>query len=265
MTVRTTLLILGSSNATIVGLLAVQRTLQEIGDQHEAMKVYRRTLIEANNWDYPEFPADYEYRLRCTRYLEVKIMQMLSMCVSKLSLQDEEILAYEYLEDNELWKSQLLRVWLWDQVIGVAVSVEEDFDQTKYPFIESYTMNTTRDRPMFQHHFNAKDILANIGDDPEATGVLKCTGTFDMDLPELRRQYPSINWTRSSYAELVVTSATPKTLVVKRFSQISITQMMHQTTTTITHKVDIPISKEDVLRHEEFAHGSVYRSMYALQ
>jgi len=245
--------------------LAVQRTLQTIGDQHEAMRLYRRQLIDANHWDYPEFPTDFEYRVRCTRYLEIKVMNVLVTCVSKLSVEDEELKSFEYLEDNELWKSQLMLVWIWDQVIDVAVRVEEEFQPRMFPFIETYTMNIKRDYPIFQHHFNAHEILTRIADDPEATGVLKCTGRFDIDVPELRRQYPSMNWTRATYSELVLNTDTPKTMEVMRFRQISVMQMIHQTTTTITYKVDIPVTKEDVLRHEEFAHSSVYRNMHALQ
>jgi hypothetical protein len=192
-------------------------------------------------------------------------MQMLVRSVANVCVRSDEIDAFDCLEDGEIWNSQLMRVWLWDQVVGVAMKVDEEFKSSNYPFIESYTMNIRRDRPMFQDHFTAHAALARIRLNPDETGVLKCTGTYDMDLPELQRQYPAIGWTREGYNEQVLYHGESKMLQVIRFRQISVSHMLHQTTTSITYMVDVPITKEDVLRHEQFAHAALNRSILQLQ
>jgi hypothetical protein len=184
---KPTMRVLGSGNAIIVGLMTVLVVLKSIGDQHESMRTYRRSLIHSRQLDEREMPDDFEYRLTCTRYLEIKIMQMLVRSVANICVRSDEIDAFDCLEDGDIWNSQLMRVWLWDQVIGVAMKVDEEFKSSNYPFIESYTMNVRRDRPMFQDHFTAHAALARIRLNPDETGVLKCTGTYDMDLPELQR------------------------------------------------------------------------------
>jgi hypothetical protein len=262
---KPTMKVLGSGNAIIIGLMTVLCILKSIGDQHDSMRTFRRSLIDSYQLDERELPEDFEYRVTCTRYLEIKIMQMLVRCVANICVRSDEIDAFDCLEDSEIWTSHLMRIWLWDQVVGVAIKVDEEFKSYNYPFIESYTMNIRRDRPMFQNHFTAHATLTRSILNPDETGVLKCTGTYDMDLPELQRQYPDISWTREHYNELVVNNQKPKMLNVIRFKQISVSHMLHQTTTSITYMVDVPMTKEDVLRHEQFAHSALNRSIQQLQ
>jgi len=222
---KPTMKVLGSGNAIIVGLMTVLCILKSIGDQHDSMRTFRRSLIDSHQLDERELPEDFEYRVTCTRYLEIKIMQMLVRCVANICVRSDEIDAFDCLEDSEIWTSQLMRIWLWDQVVGVAIKVDEEFKSYNYPFIESYTMNIRRDRPMFQNHFTAYATLTRSILSPDETGVLKCTGTYDMDLPELQRQYPDISWTRENYNELVVNNQEPKMLNVIRFKQISVSHV----------------------------------------
>ena len=131
---KATVLVLGSANAIIVALMAVVVVLKSIGDQHEAMRSYRKSLIESNQLEEQELPDDFEYRLTCTRYLEIKIMRMLVRCVANIGVQEDEIDSFDCLEDDEIWKSQLIRIWMWDAVVGVAEEVDKEFKSSNYPF-----------------------------------------------------------------------------------------------------------------------------------
>ena len=203
-------------------------------------------------------PAE-EYRWRCTRYLEIEIIRILLSYVQKAN-EFGMIVANGSIGSSDLWDSQSFRVLIWESIANVAMLSSELFLTSSYPFIEAYTSNVGQFRPMLRKHFNTNLPITSW--DVADGQMLKCSGTYDVDLPELRRQYPDVVWNMEIYGSQVLNTANPKKLKVFRFHQESAQQMLHHTTTTTTYKVDVPISAVDALRHMDFAQKAADCKLY---
>ena len=114
---------------------------------------------------------------------------------------------------------------------------------------------------MFAQHYNVPHLL---DDDASSYQTLGCCRTFDMDLAELRRQYPMNELNQTTYGELILLAERPLLLKVIRFAQENVQQMLNVTTTSVTSKVDVPINEAGVLRHKEFASRDANRRIYSI-
>jgi hypothetical protein len=198
-TERKNILIFGNQNVILVGLMGVLLQLQRTSSQLQQMKVERiRSFVSED----PLPPAE-EYRLLCTRYIEVEILRVLLRYVQKVS-EFGFIVANGTIELSDLWGSDSFRILIWDSVANAAMLSNKLFLTSNYPFIEAYTSNVGRYRPMLRKHFLAQGAIASW--DAVDGQVMKCSRTFDVDLPELSRQYPEEEWTRELY-ELVISSS----------------------------------------------------------
>ncbi len=205
-------------------------------------------------------PAE-EYRCRCTRYLEVQIIDSLLRFVQKAREFDLQV-ADGSLYEHVLWTSESFKIKVWDVVINVAMCTNDLFNPSSYPFIETYTSNIGRDRPMFRQHFNVPRLVASM--DATNNQTIECCRTWDLDIVELRRQYPNIHWDRASYRDEIIENENPKKLKVIRFQQVTVQQMLNQTSVATTYLVDLPISSEDVLRHQCFAIRAADRRVHGI-
>ena len=99
--------------------------------------------------------------------------------------------------------------------------------------------NIGRHRPTLAKHFVVQAPFASW--DAARGQTINCSNVYDVDLPELKRQYPGIEWTREEYNKQVINNKDQRELRVIRFRQDSVQQMLNQTSTWITYLVDVPI------------------------
>ena len=101
-------LIFGSQNVSLVGLMGVLLQLKRTSSQLTDMKSHRsRSFLT----EEPLPPAE-EYRLRCTRYLEIGIIRILLNYMKKAN-EFGMIVANGSIESSDLWDSQSFRVLIW--------------------------------------------------------------------------------------------------------------------------------------------------------
>jgi len=253
------LLILASQNASLVGLLGVLNQLRRTSYQLNVMKTLRISAGEV--WSGTEDPwlTTEEYRLTCTHFLEIEIIQLLLRYVQKahefgLRVANDTILT------SRLWRAESFKVMVWEALANAVMIASKLFVTTTYPFIEAYTSNIARHRPIFRKYFMTK-LPITAGNATEGQ-MIKCSGIYDMDIPELKRQYPDIVWNREAYDLWILQAKIPKELKVIKIKQVSVEQMLGQTTPTTSYYVDVPIDEADVQRHMIFAGKAADRRVY---
>ena len=142
---------------------------------------------------------------------------------------------------SSLWASDSFKVFVWDSVANMGMVIDKLFTVASYPFVEAYTSNIDRYRPICRDHFIAGISVASLNADKGQ--AIKCSGIYDLDVPELQRQYPDIEWDRSYYTRRILEDEEDQIqLTLIRFKQVSVNQMLNQTTITIPCLVDVPMS-----------------------
>ena len=197
--------IFGNQNASLVGLMGFLRQLRRTSSELSYMKGYRATAIANLRFVGSPFPPAEEYRYRCTRFLECEIIKMFVRYADKI-LEFGLDVADDSLYQSLLWKSATFTATIWDSAVNVACMVDKLFTPWKFPFLETFTANIRRDRPMFAQHYNVPHLLDR---DASNDQTLSCCRTFDMDLAELRRQYPMNEWNHETYGELILLAERP--------------------------------------------------------
>jgi hypothetical protein len=154
--------IFACKNATLVGLMGFLLQLKRASDELKDMQGARIHAIDNGVIRGLPLPLPEDYCNRCLRYLEITIINSLVRFVRKVvggcAFEEAETLILQ----NDLWNSDNLRVKVWDEVANAALLSNELFITSNYPFIETYTSNIRRDRPMFMTQFNVQRLVANI-------------------------------------------------------------------------------------------------------
>jgi len=196
-----------SQNATVVGLMGLLYQLKKTSEEHQSMKWDRLHAIETLCFIGDPLPPAEEYRCRCTRYLEVQIIDSLLRFVQKAREFDLQVVDGS-LYEHVLWTSESFKIKVWDVTVNVAMCTNELFNPSTYPFIETYTSNIGRDRPIFRQHFDVPRLVASM--DTTNNQTIECCRTWDLDIVELRRQYPDIHWDRASYRDEIIKNENPR-------------------------------------------------------
>ena len=183
-------------NATLVGLMGILLQLKRTSDEYRDMKWARVHAIESGVIRGLPLPLPEDYCNRCTRYLEIKIINSLVRFVQKVVNGYGFEVAETLMLQNDLWNSDNLRVKVWDEVSNAALLSHDLFITSNYPFIETYTSNIGRDRPKFMQQFTVPRLVATMNTANDQ--AIDCSKSWDIDRVELQHQYPDIHWDRAT-------------------------------------------------------------------
>ena len=118
--IRKAILIFGSRNATLVGLMGVFCQLERTSSQHRDMLVQRTMSIESGELIGEPLPPAEEYRFRCTRFLIIEIIRILKRYVQKfmeLGIQA----ANEGIYMSAVWTSESFKVMVWEALANIGL------------------------------------------------------------------------------------------------------------------------------------------------
>jgi len=87
------------------------------------------------------------------------------------------------IELSELWNSDSFRILVWDSLSNGAMLSNKLFITSSYPFIEAYTSNIGRFRPVLRKHFTIELPVASF--EASDDQLIKCSRTYDVDVPEV--------------------------------------------------------------------------------
>ena len=120
-----------------MGLLGVLKQLKRTSYQLDEMKTVRIGAAEV--WSGNENPwcQTEEYRLTCTRFLEIEIIQLLLRYVQKVHEFGLQV-ANDTIITSRLWRSDSFKIMVWEALTNAGMMASQLFVTSTYPFIEAY-------------------------------------------------------------------------------------------------------------------------------